>query len=52
VDALRAEVKRFVEGARRQRVLPFKEDGEGGKKKKRRGVLQTVADKTAELFGK
>jgi hypothetical protein len=55
VDALRAEVKRFVEGARRQRVLPFNEEAEDekedGKKKKKRGILRTVADKTAGLFG-
>jgi hypothetical protein len=53
VDDLRTEVKRFVEGARKQRVLPFKEEeAEDGKKKKKRGILRTVADKTAELFQK
>jgi hypothetical protein len=55
VDVLRAEVKRFVEGARRQRVLPFNEEAEDekedGKKKKKRGIFQAVADKTAGLFG-
>jgi hypothetical protein len=51
VDVLRAEVKRFVEGARGQRVLPFNEEAEDGKKKKKRGIFQAVADKTAGLFG-
>jgi hypothetical protein len=33
-DRLRTEVKRFLEGARKQRVLPFDEGGqEGGKEK-------------------
>jgi hypothetical protein len=51
VDILRAEVMRFVEGARRQPVLPFNEEEEDGKKKKKRGIFQAVADKTAGLFG-
>jgi protein-tyrosine-phosphatase len=52
-DKLRDEVKRFVEGARRQRVLPFnqEQEAEGGKKKKRRGIIGAVADKAAGLFG-
>jgi len=46
--ALRQEVKRFLKGARRQRVLPFKEEGEGKGKKK--GILKAVADKANDLF--
>jgi protein-tyrosine-phosphatase len=48
-DHLRDEVKRFVEGARRQRVLPFNDESGDGKKKK--GILRAVADKAAGLFG-
>ena len=50
-DILRSEAKRFVEGARRQRVLPFNEEAGGGKQKKKRGFLQAAADKAAGLFG-
>ena len=50
-DVLRAEVKRFAEGARKQRVLPFNPDEEEGGKKKKKGFLKSVADKTAGLFG-
>jgi hypothetical protein len=50
VDKLRDEVKRFVGGARRQRVLPFKEEAEG-KKKKRKGIIGAAADKVSVLFG-
>jgi hypothetical protein len=50
-DKLRGEVKRFLNGARKQRVLPFKndEEGEGGKKKKK-GGLKAVADRVSSLF--
>jgi len=37
-----------LKGARRQRVLPFKEEGEGKGKKK--GILKAVADKAGDLF--
>jgi protein-tyrosine-phosphatase len=52
-DKLRDEVKRFVGGARRQRVLPFnqEQEAEGGKKKKRKGIIGAVADRAAGLFG-
>jgi protein-tyrosine-phosphatase len=55
-DVLRAEVKRFAEGARRQRVLPFKDEAkkdeaEDGKKKKGKGIFRAAADKAAGLFG-
>jgi protein-tyrosine-phosphatase len=50
-DKLRDEVKKFAEGARRQRVLPFKEEAGAGEKKKRKGFIGAVADKAAELFG-
>jgi hypothetical protein len=43
VDALREQAKRFVGGARKQRVLPFAGDG----KKKN----EAVADKATGLFG-
>jgi len=51
-DTLRNEVKRFLNGARRQRILPFKgdENGEGGKKGKKKGVMKAVADKVGGLF--
>jgi hypothetical protein len=50
-DALRSEVKRFAEGASRQRVLPFNEEEAGDEKpKKKKGVLRAVADKAAGLF--
>jgi hypothetical protein len=51
-DKLRDEVKKFVGGARRQRVLPFKEEAEDGKKRKRKGIIGAVADNVAGLFGK
>jgi hypothetical protein len=51
VDRLREEAKRFVQGARRQQVLPFNEEAGGGKKKKKRGIIGAVADKAAGLFG-
>jgi hypothetical protein len=47
-DILRSEVKRFVEGARKQRALPFAGEPEAGGKK--RGVIGAVADKIAGLF--
>jgi protein-tyrosine-phosphatase len=47
VDHLRDEVKRFVQGARKQRPLPFPET-EAPKKK--RGRIGAVADKVASLF--
>jgi hypothetical protein len=50
-DTLREQAKRFVEGARKQRVLPFKEEAEGGKKKQRKGFIGAVADKAAGIFG-
>ena len=47
-DTLRDEVKRFLNGERRQRVLPFNGSGEEtGKKGKRKGII----DKAGELFG-
>jgi hypothetical protein len=49
VDALRDQVKRFLQGARRQRPLPFPE--EETPKKKRKGIIGAVADKAAGLFG-
>jgi hypothetical protein len=50
VDILRAEAKRFVEGSRRQRVLPFKEEVKEGGKRKRRGIIGAVADSVGTLF--
>lgn len=47
-NTLRDEVKKFLEGARRQRTLPFKDDGDEGKKKKKKGIAQVVGG----LFGK
>jgi hypothetical protein len=47
-DALREQVKRFLKGARSQRPLPFPEP----EKKKRKGIIGSVADKAAGLFGK
>jgi hypothetical protein len=49
-DSLRDEVKRFLKGARRQRVLPFNDGEEGGNKKKRKNPLKAVADKVGGLF--
>jgi len=48
-DELRKEVKRFLEGARRQRALPFdetKDKGDAGKKEKRKkkSVGETIGD--------
>jgi hypothetical protein len=51
VEKLRVEAKRFVGGARRQRVLPFNDAAEDGKKKNRKGFIGAVADKAAGLFG-
>jgi protein-tyrosine-phosphatase len=48
-DRLREEVKRFAEGARKQRPLPFPENG--APKKKRRGIIGAAVDKAAGLFG-
>jgi hypothetical protein len=52
VDTLRNEVKRFLNGDRRQRVLPFKdnENDKGWKRGKKRGIVQAVADKVGGLF--
>jgi hypothetical protein len=51
-DALRDQAKRFVQGARRQRVLPFSEEEAGeGKRKRRKGIIGAVAEKAAGLFG-
>jgi hypothetical protein len=52
-DVLREEVKRFLKGARRQRVLPFNDDKGGGEeagKKKRKGFMRSVADKAGAMF--
>jgi hypothetical protein len=49
VDVLRKELKRFVQGARKQRVLPFTEEETPGKKRK--GIIGTAADKVAGFFG-
>ena len=48
VDKLRDEAKRFVQGARKQRPLPFAETE--APKKKRKGVIGAAADKVAELL--
>jgi protein-tyrosine-phosphatase len=53
-DRLREEVKRFLTGARRQRTLPFKGEGEGDEapkgKKRGKGIIQAAADKVGGLF--
>jgi len=51
-DALRSEVKRFLNGARRQRVLPFtdSENEQGRKRGKKKGLLEAVADTARGLF--
>ncbi|MDR0472352.1 MAG: hypothetical protein LBH43_01590 [Treponema sp.] len=49
-DILRDEVKRFLNGARRQRVLPFNGEENIGKGKKK-GLAKAVADKVGGLFG-
>jgi len=51
-DTLRDEVKRFLNGARRQRVLPFngEESDEGKKAGKKKGLAKAVADKARGLF--
>jgi hypothetical protein len=49
VDALREAVKRFVEGDRKQRPLPFPETPEVPKKK-RKGIVGAAADAVAGLF--
>jgi hypothetical protein len=49
-DRLREEVKRFLNGARKQRILPFPDENEGGKKKKK-NILRQAADKVGGLFG-
>jgi hypothetical protein len=51
-DRLREEVKRFLEGARKQRILPFPGDEEGGKKGKKRGkgIFKAAADAVGGLF--
>jgi protein-tyrosine-phosphatase len=48
VDRLREEAKRFVQGARKQRPLPFPEPE--APRKKRKGIISAVADKAAGLF--
>jgi len=48
-DKLRDEVKRFLTGARRQRVIQFENNEEEGKGKKR-GIGRRVADKVGGLF--
>ncbi|MDR0708444.1 MAG: hypothetical protein LBF77_00065 [Spirochaetaceae bacterium] len=48
VDRLRDEAKRFVQGERKQRSLPFPEMEASGKKRK--GIFG-AADKVAGLFG-
>ena len=51
-DRLREEAKKFLNGARRQRALPFKGDegGEAGKRGKRKGIANAVADRVRGLF--
>jgi hypothetical protein len=52
-DRLREEVKRFVYGARRQRVLPFNNGEEEGKKRgKKKGILKSAADAVGGLFNR
>jgi len=50
-NSMREEVKRFLKGARRQRVLPFN-DGDEGKKGKKKGILkgESAAEKVGSLF--
>ncbi|MDR0589096.1 MAG: hypothetical protein LBG25_00975, partial [Spirochaetaceae bacterium] len=48
IDRLRDEVKRFLQGARKQRPLSFPEEPKAGKKK--RGIIGAVADKVTGLF--
>ena len=47
-DRLRDEAKRFVQGARKQRPLPFPETKP---EKKKKGILGAAADKVQGLFG-
>jgi protein-tyrosine-phosphatase len=47
-DRLRDEVKRFVQGARKQRPLPLPEPE--APRKKRKGIIGAVADKAAGLL--
>jgi protein-tyrosine-phosphatase len=47
-DRLRDEVDLFVQGARKQRPLPFPE--QEASKKKRKGIIGAAADKVAGLF--
>ena len=51
-DKLREEAKKFVNGARRQRVLPFDNSGDEGegKKGKKKGIVRRAADKVGGLF--
>lgn len=49
-DRLREEVKRFLQGARRQRVLPFNNEEEGKKRGKKKGILKSAADAVGGLF--
>ena len=49
-DRLREEVKRFLQGARRQRVLPFNNEEEGKKRGKKKGILKFAADAVGGLF--
>lgn len=49
-NTLREEVNRFLNGARRQRVLPFKDEDEGKKKGKKRGIIKAIGDKVGGLF--
>jgi protein-tyrosine-phosphatase len=48
VDRLREEAKRFAQGARKQRPLPFPEPD--APKKKRKGFIGAAADKAAGLL--
>jgi hypothetical protein len=48
VDHLRYEIKRFVQGARKQQPLPFPEPEKPAKKRK--GIIGAVADKAAGLL--
>jgi protein-tyrosine-phosphatase len=48
VDRLREEAKRFVQGARKQRPLPFPETEKPAKKRK--SIIGAVADRAAGLL--
>lgn len=50
-DKLREEAKRFAQGARKQRPLPFPEDEVApANRKKKKGILGAAADKVQGLF--